>query len=428
MGWTFLPPSAITMANTAPMAQETLSAAAAGPAVTAPPAAAAAPSRRRFILIGVGLAVATAGVSYWAHARRFADTDDAQIDGSISNVGPRVTGTVVAVYVSENQTIKEGDPIADIDPVDLQIAVDQAKASVAQAEAQLSAEDPSVPITQATNTSAVATAGSDLQASSASLAAARKDIAQYAAQLAQAQANDRTAQLEKERSAKLLAQGAVSQSDFDLRSNTAAATSAAVDALTQSLAASRDRVLQQQAQLAAVQDRLTEVKSNAPRQVATRQASVLMRQAALDLAKAQLAQAEKNLSYAKIVAPVSGVVAKKSIAVGDHVSPGQLVVAISQLDNLYVTANYRETQLELVHPGLPATVHVDALDLDLHGTVESMGGATGSKLSVLPPENASGNYVKVVQRIPIRIKIDPGQSGVDRLRIGMSVEPSVTVR
>jgi membrane fusion protein (multidrug efflux system) len=153
-----------------------------------------------------------------------------------------------------------------------------------------------------------------------------------------------------------------------------------------------------------------------------------MRQASLDVAKAQLAQAERNLSYAKIVAPVSGIVAKKSIAVGDHVAPGQQVVALSQTDGLWVTANYRETQLERMRPGQPANVHVDSLDVDLRGTVEAVGGATGSRLSVLPPENASGNYVKVVQRIPVRIRIDPGQPGVDALRIGMSVEPQVTVR
>ena len=153
-----------------------------------------------------------------------------------------------------------------------------------------------------------------------------------------------------------------------------------------------------------------------------------MRQASLDVAKAQLAQAERNLSYAKIVAPVTGIVAKKSIAVGDYVAPGQQVVAVAQTDGLWVTANYRETQLEAMRPGQPARIHVDAMDVDLHGAVEAVGGASGSRLSVLPPENASGNYVKVVQRIPVRIRLDSGQAGVDGLRIGMSVEPRVTVR
>jgi len=399
-------------------------------AEVAAPAAAAVParSRRPFIIGGIALALAIGGVSYWAHARHFEDTDDAQIDGAISNVSPRVSGTVIAVHVSENQVVKAGDPLADIDPVDLQIAVDQARASVAQAQAQLEAEDPSVSITEASNKSAVSSAQSDISAAMAALSAARKDVQQLTAQLAQAQANDRQAQLEKERSEKLVAQGAVSQSDFDTRVNAATATAANVAAIQQSLDAARDRVSQQQAQIGALQSHLTEVTSNAPRQVQTRKASVIVRQAALDLAKAQLAQAEKNLSYAKIVAPISGIVAKKSISIGDHVAPGQLVIAISQVDDLYVTANYRETQLEAMRTGQPATLHVDALDVDLHGSVESIGGATGSKLSILPPENASGNYVKVVQRIPVRIKIDPGQGGLDRLRIGMSVEPSVTVR
>jgi membrane fusion protein (multidrug efflux system) len=427
--WTYGPENT-TMSTSATMAQDTAPAAAPTSAAAAPaaPGKSAAPSRKRFVAMGAVALVASAGVAYWAHSRHFVQTDDAQIDGNISNVSPKVSGNVSAVYVVENQLVKEGDVLADIDPVDLQIAVDQARAAVAQAQAQLESEDPSVPIVEASNKSAVLTAQSDLSAASAGLSAARKDVEQLTAQLAQAQANNRTAQLDKERSEKLVAQGAVSQSDYDTHLNTAAASAAAVDALQQSLAAARDRVLQQQAQIGAVQSHLVEVQSNAPRQVATRQASVIFRRASLDLAKAQLAQAEKNLSYAKILAPISGVVAKKSIAIGDRVTPGQQVVAISQVDQLYVTANYRETQLEIMKPGQPAEVHVDALDLDFHGSVESLGGATGSRLSVLPPENASGNYVKVVQRIPVRIKLDPSQPGADRLRIGMSVEPSVTVR
>jgi membrane fusion protein (multidrug efflux system) len=374
--------------------------------------------------------VAVLGVAsaYWTHARRFEGTDDAQVDGNISNVSPKINGTVVAVRVVENQLVKEGDELADIDTTDLEIALAQAKAQVAQAQAQLDAEDPSVPIILASNQSAVATAHSDVAGALAALSASRKEVEQLTAQLAQAQANDRTAQLEKARSEKLVASGAVSQSDFDTKNNTAIASAASVDALKQSLSAAKDRVVQGQAQLVALQSRVVEVTSNAPRQVQTRKASVIVRQAALDLAKAQLAQAEKNLSYAKVLAPVSGVVAKKAIAVGDRVSPGQQVIAIAQVDSLWVTANYRETQLERMMPGQPATAHVDALDLEVHGTVESVGGATGSRLSVLPPENASGNYVKVVQRMPVRIKLDPGQPGLDRLRIGMSVEPSVTVR
>jgi membrane fusion protein (multidrug efflux system) len=385
-------------------------------------------SRKRLLFIGAGLLVAAGAAAYWLHSRHFEETDDAQVDGTISNVSPRITGTVTAVHVIENQSVKEGDALAEIDPTDLRIALMQAQAEVAQAQAQLEVEDPNVPITQASNASALASAQSDVAGALAALSGARKDVQQLTAQLAQAQANDRQAQLEKGRSEKLVAEGAIAQSDYDQHLNAAAASSANVDALGQSLAAARDRVEQQQAQIVALQSRFTEVRSNAPRQVATRKASVVMRQAALAVAQAQEAQAEKNLAYAKIVSPVTGIVAKKSIAVGDYVAPGQAVFAITQTESLWVTANYRETQLEHVHPGQPATIHVDALGVDLNGSVESIGGATGSRLSVLPPENASGNYVKVVQRIPIRIRFDDGQAGTDLLRIGMSVEPQVTVR
>ena len=419
------------MATSAPtsMAQNTLpvatTAAAAPESVVA--AAPAASRKRTFIIGGVLVAVAAAG-AYWFHARQFEETDDAQVDGTISNISPRITGTVTAVYVLENQPVKKGDVIADIDPTDLQIALDQAKAQVAQAQAQLAAEDPNVSITLASNVSAVSGAQSDLAGAQAALSGAQKDVQQLTAQIAQAVANDRQAQLEKERSERLVAQGAVAQSDYDQHLNAATASAANVEAVRQALAAAKDHVAQQQAQITALQSRFTEVKSNAPRQVATRTATLGVRQAALELAQAQEAEAEKNLSYAKIIAPVTGIVAKKAIAIGDHVAPGQQVVAIAQTDDFFVTANYRETQLELVHPGQPVTIPVDALGETLTGTVESVGGATGSRLSVLPPENAAGNYVKVVQRIPVRIHFDPGQPSMDRLRIGMSVEPQVKVR
>jgi membrane fusion protein, multidrug efflux system len=389
---------------------------------------AATRSRRPLVLGAVGLVVAATALAYYVRSTHYEETDDAQIDGNMSNVSPRVAGNVSAVHVVENQVVKEGDVLAEIDPADLEIALDQAKAQVAQAEARLDAENPSVPILVSSNESALSSAQSELSGASAALAAARKDVEQITAQLAQAEANDRTAQLEKQRSEKLVAQGAVSQSDYDTRTNAAAASAANVSALQQSLAGAKDRVAEKQSEIVAIQSHLGEIESNSPRQVATRKASVVMRQAELALAKAQLAQAERNLAYAKILAPVSGIVAKKSLAIGDHVAPGQQVIAIAQTDGLYVTADYRETQLQKVAPGQNATVHVDALGVDLHGAVESVGGATGARLSVLPPENATGNYVKVVQRIPVRIKLDPGQAGLDKLRIGMSVESRISLQ
>jgi membrane fusion protein (multidrug efflux system) len=390
--------------------------------------AAAATSRRPLIIGGVLAVLAAAGGTYYVHSSHYAETDDAQIDGNMSNVSPRVAGNVATVSVVENQTVKEGDVLATIDTADLEIAVAQARAQVAQAQARLDAEDPSVPILVSSNESALSAAHSDLAGSQASIAAARKEVEQITAQLAQGAANDRTAQLERERSEKLLAQGAVSQSDFDTRSNAAAASAANVAALQQSLAAARDRVAEKQSQIVAIQSHLGEIVSNSPREVQTRKASVVMRQAELELAKAQLAQAERNLGYAKVVAPVTGVVAKKALSVGDHVAPGQQVIALAQTEGLWVTADYRETQLEKVHTGQPVTVHVDALDTDFRGAVESLGGATGSRLSVLPPENATGNYVKVVQRIPVRVRLDAGQPGLEKLRIGMSVESKIELQ
>ncbi|MFO0727556.1 MAG: HlyD family secretion protein [Myxococcota bacterium] len=379
-------------------------------------------------MIGVASVVALAALAYYVRSRGYEETDDAQIDGTLSSISARVPGTIQAIAVVENQRVKAGDLLAELDPRDLEVSLAQAKALVAQAEAQLRAEDPSVSMTETSNLAALSGASSDLASAQAGLSAARKEVEQLTAQLAQLEATDRNVQLDRERSSRLVHSGAVTQAEFDSRNNAAIASTAAVEALKQALAAARDRVLQREASARAAESRKTEVQSNAPRQVETRKAALLVRQAALDLARAQLEQAELNRSYARITAPSDGIVGKKSVAVGDRVAPGQQLMAITQAEGLWVTANFRETQLARLRPGQHAKVHVDALDSELEGELESIGGATGSRLSVLPPENASGNYVKVVQRIPVRIRLNPGQSGLDRLRPGMSVEPEVSVQ
>jgi membrane fusion protein (multidrug efflux system) len=384
-------------------------------------------NRRAVVLLALGVLALIAGL-YWLYAHQFEDTDDAQVDANISNIGPRVAGTVTNVYVIENQTVKAGDPLLEIDPTDLNVAVAQAKAAVAQAEAQLQAEDPSVSITETSNTAAVAGASSELLSATAGLTAAQKDVEQLTARMASAEGTARLAEIERKRGEDLWKAQAIPRADLDRRITAAETAQAEVRATKEALASARERVAQQQAQLGATKSHLQEVRKNAPRQVETRKASVLYRQANLDLARAQLSQAELNLSYAKVRTPVPGVVAKKAVNVGDHVAPGQQLVAVAQTNDLWVTANFRETQIERMKPGMPVRVHIDALDADFNGAVESLGGATGSRLSVLPPENASGNYVKVVQRIPVRIRLDPGQAGLDRLRPGMSAEPKVRVR
>jgi len=212
-----------------------------------------------------------------------------------------------------------------------------------------------------------------------------------------------------------------SQAEFDQQSS-------AADAADATVKAARKHVDQRRARLATAQSRLRETRLNNPRQLVAREAELQVRKANVEVARAQLKQAELNLSYARIVAPVAGIVGKKSVNIGDRVQPGQQLLALTQTGDTWVTANFRETQIEHLRIGQSATIHVDAIDRDYRGTVESFGGATGSRYSLFPPENASGNYVKVVQRIPVRIHIEPGQPDLDRLRPGMSVEPKVRVR
>jgi membrane fusion protein (multidrug efflux system) len=394
-------------------------------------AAAARPARswrRPLIAGGAVLVLALVGVGWWLYARQFEDTDDAQIDGDISNISSRVAGNVKAVYVVDNQPVKAGDLLADIDPADLAVAVAVAKAGVAQAQAQLAAEDPTVSMTETANRSSVAGSTADLASAQASVEEARRAVDQITAQLAQAVANDKTLQLERTRAETLFADHAIAEAERDQRSNAAVASTANLRSLEHALEAAKDRVTAQQARLGTIQSKLDEVRSNAPRELEARRAAVIARQAALDLAKAQLAQAELNLGYAHITAPSAGVIGRKSVHVGEHVAPGQQLIAIAQTAGLWVTANFRETQLRQVRVGQSVDVSVDSLGETFHGVVSSIGGATGSRFSVLPPENATGNYVKVVQRVPVRIELDPGQPGLDRLRPGMSVEPKVRVR
>jgi membrane fusion protein (multidrug efflux system) len=369
--------------------------------------------RRAGIALALAL-VALAALLYWLHARHFEDTDDAQVDGNITAVSPRVPGTVTAVHVEDNQQLKEGDLLVELDPADLQVAFAQARAAVAQAVAQLKAEQPEVSITQTSNTASVLTAQDEVANAEADLEAAQRDVDQ-------AEANNRFAQQQKARAQQLVASNTIPPSEYDQRVSAADAAAAAV-------AAARKRIDQRRAKLQQALARLREATDNAPRQLSARQAVLWVRQANLELAQAQLRQAELNLGYARIVAPVAGVAGKRSVNVGDRVQPGQQLLSITQVGELWITANFRETQIEDMRPGQKASVHVDALDRDYGATVESFAGATGSRYSLLPPENASGNYVKVVQRIPVRLRFEQGAPGLDRLRPGMSVEPKVRVR
>ncbi len=397
-------------------------------AEAAPAAAASAPPVRRIIAGVIALGIAGGALAYYLHARHLEDTDDAQIDGEITNISPRVAGTLVSVNVSDNQVVKAGDVLAELDPTDYEVAVAQARAVLAQAEAVFQAENPSVSMTETTNQTSLSSAEADVASTESGVISADREIKQLTAQLELARANAKNAETEKQRADKLGQTGSISQAEIDRVSTTAEAAAANVAAVAAQLAGAQARFSQAQSRITSARSHVVELRSNAPRQLDVRRATVGAREAAVALAKAQLHQAELNLGYVKIVAPVSGIVGRKSMSLGDRVQPGQQLAAISRVDNLWVTANYRETQIRDMRVGQPVTVKVDALGLEMHGAVESIGGATGSRFSLFPPENASGNYVKVVQRIPVRIRLDPGQAGLDRLRPGMSVEPEVTVR
>src|SRR3954466_4610547 len=383
------------------------------PEAAAPPDPKKGSKLRPRIIVGVAVAGIIVLV-WWLHARKFEDTDDAQIDGNIISVSPRVPGTVVAVHVVDNQVVKAGDPLVDLDPTDLEVSLAQARANVAQAQAAYEAENPNVAITVTSNRAQVQSTEDDVADARADLLAAQRD-------LDQAEAQDRYAQSQRERARQLVASKTISPADYDQRVSAADVTKANVEA-------ARHRIAQKRAQLSAAESRLKEARQNAPRQLVSREAGLQVRKANLELAQAQLRQGQLNMGYTKITAPTAGIGGKKAVNVGERVQTGQQLLALTQIGDLWVTANFRETQIEGMKVGQPAEVHVDSIDKDYRGTVESFAGATGSRYSLLPPENASGNYVRVVQRVPVRIRFDPGQPGMERLRPGMSVEPKVRVR
>jgi membrane fusion protein (multidrug efflux system) len=396
-----------------------------------PGASAHNPGRRRLYRGGALLAlVAGAGIAFVGYQRANAseDTDDAQVDAQITSVSSRVVGTVSAIHAHAHQPVRAGDLLAELDPIDLELAVSAATANLARADAALQADQPSLAIAEAGDAAAQTAAQAELESAQAALAGAQRDVKRLHAQLAEAEAQAQLAVSERQRSVALAESGALSQAAQDARLRTADATRANADAMRESIAATRARLTQRTADIAAARAHVTELRENAPRRLESRRAALAGTQANRVLAKAQLEQAQTQLSYAKVYAPVSGVIGAKVAGVGESVAPGQQLFAICQTDDLWVTANFRENQLQHMRPGQRARVYVDAIDREFDGHVESIAGATGSRFSLLPPENASGNYVKVVQRIPVKIRLEPGQPGLARLRAGMSVEPSVRIR
>jgi len=384
--------------------------------------------RRTFLIFFAILVVLGAGaLFYWLNAREFEETDDAQVDAHLAPVSARIDGTITRVYVDDNQVVKVGDSLVDLDPRDYQVALDQALAQLAQAHSLVIAQRPNVPITETENTTNISSGEADVANAKAALAGAQGDRGSAEARLAEAEANNARAQADLARYKLLIEKEEVSQQEYDQVVAAAKAQAATVDANKASLDAAVQTVDQRRAQLAQAESKLAQYRNNAPHQIAIRRATLASEQANAKNAQAQVDQAQLKLSYCKVTAPVYGIVMKRAAEVGAHISAGQQLLTIAQINDVWVTANFKETQLRSIRPGQAVRIHVDALKQDFDGYVENIGGSTGSVASVLPPENATGNYVKVVQRIPVRIRFKPNQPGLDRLRPGMSVEPDVRI-
>ncbi len=379
------------------------------------------------IFFAVLIVAALSGLFYWLHARQFESTDDAQIEAHLNPISARIDGTITHVYVDNNQSVRVGDPLVDLDARDYQVAIDQALAQLAQARSMVIAQEPNLPITQVENSTNISSGEADVANAKAALAAAQRDQEAAAAKLAESQANNGRAQADLERYKLLISKEEVSQQEYDQVAATAKAQAASVAANQASLQSYAQIVDQRRAQLSQAQSKLAQAERNAPQQIAIRRATLKSEQANAQAAQAQFEQAQLKLSYTKITAPVAGIVMKRSAEVGAHVAAGQQLLTIAQVGDVWVTGNFKETQLRNIKPGQSATIHVDALKQDFNGYVLDIGGSTGSVASVLPPENATGNYVKVVQRIPVRIRFKPNQNGLDRLRPGMSVEPEIRI-
>ncbi len=380
----------------------------------------------RVLLGAIALVVVAVGsVLLWKYFSSYESTDDAQVDGHLNMISPRIPGRVVGVYVENNQVVEAGQVLVDLDPRDYQVALQQAIGAYQEAVAQLHAQNPSVPIIVTTNQTTISTGEADVVVAQKAVSAAQQEYEAKLADVRNAEAQNVKAQKDVERYKPLVDKAEVSRQQFDAVVATAQSEAATVDAARAAVQVSLRNLDERRAQLLQAQTRLEGAEQNAPRQAAAQRATVATREADIISAKARVDQARLNLSYTKIVAPVAGVIANKTVEVGQDLQPDEEMLDISQIDDIWITANFKETQLRRMRPGLSVDVSVDALGQVFHGYVEGTPGASGARTSLLPPENATGNYVKVVQRLPVRIRLKPGEDSQHRLRIGMSVEPKV---
>jgi membrane fusion protein (multidrug efflux system) len=383
--------------------------------------------RVRLGLIIAAVIIVLGGILAWRYFSSYQSTDDAQIDGHINPISPRVSGHVIKLNVNDNQYVQAGTVLVEIDPTDFELAVARAKATLADAVAAAAAAHVNVPVTSISATGQVSTAQADVNNARAGVSAATQQYHAAKARLTEAQANNNKAQTDVLRFKQLVQKQEISEQQYDQAVATAASTAATVQAGQANVSAAEQQVIQAQGKLDQALANLR-TANTAPKQVEMIRSRAAAADAEVQRREADLKQAELNLTYTKVVAPVAGEVSNRTVEVGQNVQAGQQMLTIVPLEDVWVTANFKESELRGMRPGQAVTIHVDAPDRSYKGHVDSIAGASGARFSLLPPENATGNYVKVVQRIPVKITFDSGELQGHELRPGMSCEPKVWLR
>jgi membrane fusion protein (multidrug efflux system) len=378
---------------------------------------------RNILIVVVALVVIVGGVFFWRYLNTYESTDDAQVDVHLYPVSARISGYVLKVNVDDNQYVQKGTVLVEIDPKDYEVAVAQAQANLASAEATAQSLNISVPITSVNTASQLKFTASDVTNANAGIIAAEKQVIAAHAQLEEAEANDVKVQDDLRRYKLLVDKQEVAAQIYDRAVAAARASTASIAAASANEAAAQQFVQQARSRLAGSEANQQSAET-APQQVSSTRDRARAALADVQQKRAALEQAQLNLQYTKIVAPVSGQV-NKTVVVGMNVGAGQELLTVVPLDEVWITANFKETQLKHMQAGQKAEIHVDSSGRTFKGHVDSIAGATGPLFSLLPPENATGNYVKIVQRIPVKIVLEPGENGDHQLRPGMNVVPDV---
>jgi membrane fusion protein (multidrug efflux system) len=384
------------------------------------------PKFRLGLILG-GIVLVVAALFLWRYLSSYESTDDAQVVGHLNPMSARVPGQVEEVLIHDNQYVAAGTPLVRIDPRDYQIAVNRARADFDDAVALAQAARVNVPVTTETTGGQLSAAQADVQSAQEGIAVARQQVDAAQAQLRAAEANNAKAQSDLARYKQLVDKQEISEQQYDQAVAAGKANAAAVEAARASAAGAEQQVKQAQARLAGAEASARSAATG-PQQVAAIRSRAQAAEAEVGLKKAALDQAELDLQYTLIVSPINGIVSDRNVEVGENLQPGQELMKIINLDDIWVLANFKETQLKKMRPGQPVTIAVDGTGQEYKGYVQSIAGASGAIFSLLPPENATGNYVKVVQRVPVKIFFDAGATREHNLRPGMSVEPKVWLR